>query len=278
MVCCYASAYGTGMSFSQGTTSQALHGHATATIGTPLLQAQHVVMDYYAESAIPQSRPQQQQQPSPSPFADQIALRDVNVSIQAGESVAIMGPSGSGKSTLLHCLAGILKPTSGQVFYQGTALSSRSDTERTKLRRNDFGFVFQSGQLLPELSALANVALPLMLNGQSFGEATAIAAKWLNACGLAGLFDRRPGELSGGQSQRVALARALVIQPSIVFADEPTGALDQQTGHMVMDMLTDATRQNHCALVVVTHDIHVAQYCSRILTMQDGQIIEEQTL
>ncbi|MBW9207815.1 ABC transporter ATP-binding protein [Mumia sp. zg.B17] len=203
------------------------------------------------------------------------ALAGVSLSVAPGESLAIMGPSGSGKTTLLHCLAGVLAPTSGSVVWKGADLASLSDRRRTALRRTDFGFVFQSGQLLPELPAVENAALPLMLAGTSRTEATRVAAAWLAHLGLAGLEQRRPGELSGGQSQRVAIARALAGSPGVVFADEPTGALDQATGADVLSVLTSATRSTGAALVVVTHDEAVARHCSRMITMRDGRVTGE---
>lgn len=202
------------------------------------------------------------------------ALAGVNLQIDAG-SLAIMGPSGSGKTTLLHCLAGILRPTGGSVTLRGQQLNTMSDRERTALRRRDFGFVFQSGQLLAELPANENVALPLMLDGMNHRQAIARADQYLAMIGLAGMERRRPGELSGGQAQRVAVARALVAEPAVVFADEPTGALDQQTGQEVMSVLTGATERAGVALVVVTHDPGVARHCDRTIVMRDGHIVAE---
>lgn len=203
------------------------------------------------------------------------ALDGVDVTLPAGESLAVMGPSGSGKTTLLHVLAGILRPTAGAVDLAGRDLGSMSDARRTVLRRDDFGFVFQSGQLLSELPADENTALPLMLAGQSRAAATARARELLAELGLAGTEHRRPGELSGGQAQRVAIARALVGSPSVVFADEPTGALDQTTGREVLELLTSATRATGAALVVVTHDAGVARWCDRTLAMRDGRVVSE---
>lgn len=204
------------------------------------------------------------------------ALAGVDLSIAPGESVAIMGPSGSGKTTLLHCLAGVLTPTSGQVTWGGADLGAMSEGARTVLRRTDFGFVFQSGQLLPELPAQENVALPLMLAGHPRAASVGRARQWLAYLGLAGMEHRRPGELSGGQAQRVAIARALVIAPGVIFADEPTGALDQQTGHEVLGVLTQAAQQTGAALVVVTHDPAVAAWCGRTVHMRDGGLVPVQ--
>lgn len=203
------------------------------------------------------------------------ALAGVDATIHGGESVAIMGPSGSGKTTLLHCLAGILRPTSGSVMWGTREITTLRDAERTALRRTDFGFVFQSGQLLPELPAVENAALPLMLAGVSRAAATQAAAALLRELGLGGMENRRPGEMSGGQAQRVAIARALVGSPGVVFADEPTGALDQTTGAEVMGILTAATQRAGAALVVVTHDPTVARWCSRTITMRDGHVSGE---
>ncbi|HEY9290029.1 MAG TPA: ABC transporter ATP-binding protein [Microlunatus sp.] len=202
------------------------------------------------------------------------ALAGVDLDIEAG-SLAIMGPSGSGKTTLLHCLAGIVRPTGGTVTLHGQQLSAMSDRERTALRRRDFGFVFQSGQLLAELPANENVALPLMLDGMKHQQAITRADTYLRMIGLAGMEIRRPGELSGGQAQRVAIARALVAEPAVVFADEPTGALDQQTGQDVMGVLVGATARAGAALVVVTHDPGVARNCDRTIVMRDGRIVAE---
>ncbi len=200
------------------------------------------------------------------------ALRDVSVAIKPGQSVSIMGPSGSGKSTLLHCLAGILVPDSGDVHLGGEPISLARDSARSALRRRRFGFVFQDGQLLAELSAQENVALPLMLNGVKRSEALQDARIWLARVGLAGMEKRRPGQLSGGQAHRIAIARALVHRPAVVMADEPTGALDQSTGTEIMSLLVDATKVAGASLVVVTHDPTVAGWCSRHLVILDGRI------
>ena len=200
------------------------------------------------------------------------ALAGVNLLIPAASATAVMGPSGSGKTTLLHCLAGIVRPRLGNVYWRERDITRLDDRERTRLRRRDFGFVFQSGMLLPELPAVENVALPLMLDGQHRRTATARAGELLDAVGMADFAQRRPGELSGGQAQRVAVARALVGRPAVVFADEPTGALDQETGAAVMDLLTGVTRHSGAALVVVTHNPSVAAWCPRIVTMWDGRI------
>lgn len=203
-----------------------------------------------------------------------LALNQVSLTLGEGETVAVMGPSGSGKSTLLHALAGIIRPTSGNVSFRGADLTAMPDAERTKLRRGAFGFVFQSGQLLPELPAVENIALPMMLGGVGYRQATDAAVLWLERLGLRALATHRPGEMSGGQMQRVAIARALCVQPAVVFADEPTGALDQATGREVMGILMDASRANGAAVVVVTHDPNVAAFCDRTVYMQDGRLFD----
>ncbi len=205
-------------------------------------------------------------------FGDVRALDRVSIDIPAGQSVSVMGPSGSGKSTLLHCLAGILRPDEGDVSLGGEPVSLASDAARSRIRLARMGFVFQDGQLLPELSALENVALPLLLLGRPRAEAFRRAGDCLQWLGLSGLEARRPGQLSGGQAHRVAIARALVGQPDVVLADEPTGALDQATGAEVMRVLTSAVAAVGASLVVVTHDAHVADWCQRHVEIVDGRV------
>jgi putative ABC transport system ATP-binding protein len=200
------------------------------------------------------------------------ALDSASMTIGAGEVVAVLGPSGSGKSTLLHCLSGILVPDSGEVVYQGKRLDQLPDALRSQLRRDEFGFVFQFGQLVPELSALENVSLPLRLAGQSRKAAAAAAAGWLEHLGVGEVARRRPGELSGGQQQRVAVARALVAGPRVVFADEPTGALDTLNGELVMELLVRAARERGTAVLLVTHDHRVAAYAEREVLVLDGRV------
>ncbi len=207
--------------------------------------------------------------------AGTVALDGVDLDIARADSIAVMGPSGCGKTTLLHTLAGILRPTSGTVLHDGTDLASLSDRRRTRLRRSAFGFVFQDGQLLPELTAAENVMLPRMLGGIHRGAAATEARTWLDRLGLQGMHDRRPGQLSGGQAQRVAIARALAGRPSVVFADEPTGALDQTTGLAVLQVLVQACHDTGASLVMVTHDASVATACLRTVAMRDGRIERE---
>jgi putative ABC transport system ATP-binding protein len=207
-------------------------------------------------------------------FGSTPALRGASLAVRRGEVVAVMGPSGSGKSTLLHCLAGILVPGEGEVWFGGQRLDSLSDDRRSALRRMrfGFGFVFQSGQLVPELTAEENVALPLLLSGTRRGPAMAAARRWFPALGLDGLEGRRSGELSGGQAQRVALARGLVAEPEVLFADEPTGSLDSMSGELVMDLLTAAVREQGTTVVLVTHDARVAAYADREVVVRDGKV------
>ena len=199
------------------------------------------------------------------------ALDGAEFSIHPGEVVAIMGPSGSGKSTLLHCLAGIVPPDSGSITYNGREVTAMSDAERSALRRSDFGFVFQFGQLVPELTCVENVALPLRLNGSPRKEAERTALAWMERLEVDDLRKKRPGEVSGGQGQRVAVARSLVTNPRVVFADEPTGALDSYNGERVMELLTDAARSANAAVVLVTHEARVAAYSDREIVVRDGK-------
>ncbi len=208
-------------------------------------------------------------------FGGAPVLSGITLDINAGETVAIMGPSGSGKSTLLHCMSGVLTPTSGQVLFKDAVLSDASDAARSRTRLADVGFVFQDDQLLPELSALDNVALPAMLNGTSRSKARAKAQELLNQLGLGSMVDRRPGQVSGGQAQRIAIARALVTSPAVIFADEPTGALDQATGHEVMQLLTAVVQRTGAALVMVTHDSRVADWMERRIEIRDGIIHDD---
>src|SRR5215469_13419479 len=205
-------------------------------------------------------------------FGETPALRGASLTIRQGEIVAVMGPSGSGKSTLLHCLAGILVPDQGEVWFAGQRLDTMNETQRSELRRDKFGFVFQSGQLVPELTAEENVALPLLLSGTRRAPAMAQARTWFAALGLDGLERRRSGELSGGQAQRVALARGLVADPEVLFADEPTGSLDSMSGELVMELLTAAVREQGTTVVLVTHDARVAAYADREVVVRDGKV------
>ncbi|GGK63027.1 ABC transporter ATP-binding protein [Streptomyces flaveus] len=205
-------------------------------------------------------------------YGSTMALSGVDVEVRERDSLAIMGPSGSGKSTLLHVLAGIIRPDGGQVLVRDERIDNLGENRLSALRRKRFGFVFQFGQLLPELPAEENVALPLMLEGVPRKAAVERARRWFAPLGLEGLEGRRPGQLSGGQAQRVAIARALVVEPDVVFADEPTGALDQNTSTEVVQLLTSVTRSQGAALVMVTHDADVAAHCHRILQVRDGRI------
>ena len=206
-------------------------------------------------------------------YGSTTALAGVDVEVHERDSLAIMGPSGSGKSTLLHTLAGIVRPDDGQVLLRGERIDNLGENKLSALRRKRFGFVFQFGQLLPELPAEENVALPLMLGGVPRTQAVRQAREWFGPLGLHSMETRRPGELSGGQAQRVAIARALVSKPAVVFADEPTGALDQQTGQETMRLLVEATKRNGACLIVVTHDPNVAAWCDRTVEVRDGRLL-----
>jgi len=203
-------------------------------------------------------------------FGPTPALRGADIDVAAGEVLAVMGPSGSGKSTLLHCLAGILRPDSGEVWFDGRRIDDLPEPARSRLRRDRFGFVFQFGQLVPELPVLENVMLPLLLAGQRMRAARAAANGLLDRLDLDGLQRRRPGELSGGQAQRVAVARALAARPTVIFADEPTGSLDTLAGETVLDLLVDRARDQGATVLLVTHDARVASFADRQVVVRDG--------
>ncbi|MDK8878578.1 ABC transporter ATP-binding protein [Corynebacterium sp. MSK008] len=211
-------------------------------------------------------------------FPQQRVLEGISLTVGDGESVAIMGPSGSGKSTLLHCMSGVLVPDQGEVLFDGRDVAAMSDAERSRLRLEHFGFIFQDGQLLPELTATENVALPQIMRGVPRSQAHDEAIDMLTRLGLGAYVDRYPGQLSGGQGQRVAIARALAGPPSVVFADEPTAALDQATGHEVMQQIVAVCQKFGVALVVVTHDPKIADWCSRRVEIRDGLIHSEVAL
>ena len=205
-------------------------------------------------------------------FGTTTALAGASVTVQPGEVLALLGPSGSGKSTLLHCLAGILRPDAGEVRFCGTRIDDQGDEARSRLRASSFGFVFQFGSLVPELSAVENVALPLRLAGVKRRPAEDRARAWLDRLDVAAVGGKRPGQMSGGQGQRVAVARALVGNPRVVFADEPTGALDSLNGDLVMEELLGAAREQGASVVVVTHEARVAAYADREVVLRDGRL------
>jgi ABC transporter related protein len=201
-----------------------------------------------------------------------LALRGANLAVEPGEIVAVMGPSGSGKSTLLHCLAGILKIDSGEVRFEGENIGKMPDKKRNQLRREKFGFVFQFSQLVPELTALDNVALPLLINGVNKTEAYTKAKAWLKKVGVEAVANQIPGELSGGQAQRVAVARAMVIEPKILFADEPTGSLDSLNSEKVMDLFIKTAKEVGTTVIMVTHEPTIAAYADRSVIVRDGVV------
>jgi putative ABC transport system ATP-binding protein len=205
-------------------------------------------------------------------FGETPALRGASIAVTKREILAMMGPSGSGKSTLLHCLAGILVPDSGEIHVDGKRLDTMSEKQGSSLRRDRFGFVFQFGQLVPELTAEENVALPLLLGGTPRQEALRAARTWFERLRLDGLERHRSGEMSGGQAQRVALARGMVAQPEVLFADEPTGSLDSMTGELVMDLMTSVAREEGTTVVLVTHEARVAAYADREVILRDGVV------
>jgi putative ABC transport system ATP-binding protein len=206
-------------------------------------------------------------------FGKTEALRGASIEIRPGEIVALMGPSGSGKSTLLHCLAGILRTDEGEVRFDGRRIDTLGEGARSALRRANFGFVFQFGQLVPDLTALENVSLPLRLAGARRRDAEAVAAEWLRRMGLADQADSRPSDLSGGEAQRAAVARAMVAEPRVIFADEPTGSLDSLNGERVMELLVEAARERvKAAVLLVTHEPRVAAYADREVVLRDGRV------
>ncbi|MGC4790196.1 ABC transporter ATP-binding protein [Micromonospora sp. DT178] len=200
------------------------------------------------------------------------ALRGVTLDVAEGEIVAVTGPSGCGKSTLLHCLAGILRPDAGEVSWNGQRIDTWSEAARSRLRRTEFGVLFQFGQLVAELTAAENVALPLLLAGTRRREARTAALSWMDRLGVADLADVRPGEMSGGQQQRCATARALVTEPRVLFADEPTGALDTLTGEQVLVQLVRLARDQRTTVVLVTHEPQIAAYADREVILRDGMV------
>jgi putative ABC transport system ATP-binding protein len=229
------------------------NGFAAVQLGDVIIEAQDLVLS----------------------FGETPALRMASVSVKQGEVLAVMGPSGSGKSTLLHCLAGILVPDSGQVYVGGERLDIMHEKQRSRFRRDRFGFVFQFGQLVPELTAEENVALPLLLGGTRRVEALRAARTWFERLQLDGLERHRAGEMSGGQAQRVALARGLVAHPEVLFADEPTGSLDSLTGELVMGLMTSVAREEGTTVVLVTHEPRVAAYADREVIVRDGKVTSD---
>lgn len=200
------------------------------------------------------------------------ALRGASLSVAESEVVAVTGPSGSGKSTLLLCLSGVLRPEAGEVSYSGQRLDQLSEKDRTRLRRREFGLVLQFGQLVPELTAVQNVALPLLLERHDKAAAMQAARSWLERLGALDMADALPGEMSGGEAQRVAIARALVTGPKVIFADEPTGALDTVSGEQVLEALLSTARETSATVVLVTHDNRVAANADREVVLRDGAV------
>ena len=206
------------------------------------------------------------------------ALNGVELEVRRGERLAIMGPSGSGKSTMLNMICGLDVPTSGRVWVEGTDLSQLSDDQRTRLRREKVGMIFQSFNLLPTLSAMENVSLPLRLRGLSRRESEKRAHALLERVGLHRQATHRPDEMSGGECQRVAIARALIFDPPLLLADEPTGNLDSASGAEVLHLLDELHRELNTTVLLVTHDAHTAQSCERMLILRDGRVAEDSTL
>ena len=203
------------------------------------------------------------------------ALRGASLEVKKGEVLAIMGPSGSGKSTLLHSLAAIISVDSGEIRLNSKRIDKLPDDKRSILRRTMFGFVFQFGQLVPELTVEDNVALPLLLNKKDKKEAYKKAKRWIAEVGLSGKENNLPGELSGGQAQRIAIARAMVIEPQILFADEPTGSLDTFNSEKVMELFIKTAKEHGTTVIMVTHEPSIAAYADREIVVRDGKIVGE---
>jgi len=206
------------------------------------------------------------------------ALDHANLRVDIGEFVAVMGPSGCGKSTLLYLLGGLDRPTEGRVIIDGKPLNDLSDDDLTRLRRQKIGFVFQSYNLIPMLDATENAALPITLDGANAAESKARASEWLQKVGLGDRLHSRPDQLSGGQQQRVAVARALVAEPKLVLADEPTGNLDTRASDEIAALLRQVANEWGRAVVMVTHDSHIASFADRIVFLRDGAIVDEMRL
>jgi putative ABC transport system ATP-binding protein len=202
------------------------------------------------------------------------ALQEIDLQIDTGEFVGIWGPSGSGKTTLLNLIGAIDEPTEGFLEIAGREVRSLSDNQRSELRNESIGFIFQSFNLVPVLSALENVMLPLQIKGTSSGEAKTRALGRLEAVGLADLVHNRPFKMSGGQQQRVAIARALVADPSLVIADEPTANLDSKTAHMILDLMRDLNEEERTTFIFSTHDQRLLDRVKRLVRMEDGRIME----
>lgn len=206
------------------------------------------------------------------------ALKSISLEIKQGQFVSIMGPSGSGKSTLLHLMGGLDRPTSGQVILNGEGIEKLNDDELSKFRRRKLGFIFQFFNLLPTLSALENVALPLLLDKLPMKEIEPKAKELLKMMGLEKRMHHRPDQLSGGEMQRVAIARALVSDPLLILADEPTGNLDSKTGESVLTLLGDMVRERGHTIVMVTHDPNAASFGTRLIKLRDGNLESDQTV
>ena len=207
-----------------------------------------------------------------------LALNGVNLEIAAGQRVAIMGPSGSGKSTLLNLVCGLDKPTSGSVFFDGKDLATLDDDDRTRLRRENIGMIFQTFNLLPTLTGLENVSLPLRLQGRPSRESTEMARSMLKRVGLEAKGGNVPDEMSGGERQRVAIARALIFQPPVLLADEPTGNLDSHTGDEVLHLLDGLHQEFNTTIILVTHNESAASYCERHISLLDGHVVKDERL
>lgn len=205
-----------------------------------------------------------------------VALDDISLDIQRGEVVCFLGKSGSGKSTFLNMVAGLEKPTKGEIIIGGVPLQKLNEEQVTMFRQKNIGFIFQSYNLLPMLTTIENVSYPLILRGMDKNQRIKKSLRVIEEVGLKGYENRKPSQMSGGQQQRVGIARALVVEPKIIFADEPTGNLDTKTTDVIMKIMLDKVKANNQTLIIVTHDRTIAEYADKIVTIQDGNILDVQ--
>lgn len=255
-------------------TSTAAASQAPRTAQDSQLRAENEAQGAELQPALPLIQLQNLEKTYQTARGKLTLFRGLNLEIEAGEMVAIVGQSGAGKSTLLHILGALDTPTAGTVYCASTNVAALSQREAAAFRNREIGYVWQFHYLLPEFTALENVAMPLMARGVNRREALAVAANWLREVGLEDRGEHRPGELSGGEQQRVALARGFVNRPKILFADEPTGNLDAETGRMIVEILFGLNTEARTALVLVTHDAELAKRTQKIIRLKGGRVVD----